>query len=650
VAIVYHRLVTLDEAVKLLTKALGGLQPKEVVEVDVLDAVGCVAAEDIYVKTSSPPFDRSTVDGYAVVASDTYAATEDAPVVLKVVGEARIGEVAEIAISSGECIEISTGSPIPRGASAVVMVEYTKRLGDDRVLVFKPVSPGENIEHTGTDLPVGDIAVRRKQLITAREVAVLLAAGHQRVKVFKKPTVTVFSTGNELTPAGEPLSEGKIYDVNGPAITALLKELGFKATFKGILPDDYEAMKSALKEALRDSDVVITSGSTSAGFGDMIYRVFHEISNGNVIVHGLKVKPGKPTAIAVKDGKILFGLPGFPLSAMTIFLTLVKPVLLRLAGLDDIGEKAVSAKMALRVEAGRGKHEFIPVIVVETAEGHAAYPLLGQPGSISLLATADGLVEVHEGRELVEEGEVVRVRLLSDMIRPADIVFIGSHCPGFELLLSMLNVSNSKVVYVGSTAGWYAIKRGEADIAGTHLLDEKTNEYNVFMLDVAGVRGEAVLVRGYARRIGFLVQRGNPKKIEGFKDLLREDVRFVNRVRGSGIRTLTDIRLKEVLGEDDPYLYVKGYDYEVKTHSAVAAAVAQGRADTGIAIEAVAQPYGLDFIPVAEEIYDFLIRKDRLSKPSISRLLTLLQCSEFARKLETSLRGYRTLPETGQFL
>jgi putative molybdopterin biosynthesis protein len=649
-ATVYHRLVSLEEAVKRIENALGGIAPREVVEMDVADALGYIAAEDVYVKTSSPPFDRSSVDGYAVIASDTYSATENTPVKLRVVGKAAVGKLPETSISEGECVEISTGSPVPRGATAVVMVEYTKRLDEGHVLILKPVSPGENIAHTGSDLSVGDIALRRNQPITSREVAVLIAVGCERVKVYKKPAVTVFSTGDELTPVGKNLEEGRIYDVNGPAITAMLRELGFKATFMGILPDDYEAMRRALGDALKSSDVVITSGSTSAGFGDMIYKVFNELTEGNVIVHGLKLKPGKPTAIAVKDGKILFGLPGFPLSAMMVFLSLVKPVLLRLTGVLDVDAKAVNARMALRVEAGRGKHELLPVVVVEGVNGLAAYPLIGPSGSTSLLAAADGVVEVPENREFVDEGEEVRVRLLSEMIKPAELVFIGSHCPGFELLLSNLNTSNTKVVYVGSTAGWYAVKRGEADIAGTHLLDEKTGEYNVFMLDVTGLRGEAVLVRGYARRVGFLVQPGNPKNITGFKDLLRPDLRFVNRVRGSGVRTLTDAKLEELLKGEEPLDHVKGYDYEVKTHSAVAAAVAQGRADTGIAIEAVAQPYGLDFIPVAEEKYDFLIRRDRLSKPSISKLLTLLQSAEFAQKLETSLRGYRILPETGKFL
>jgi formate dehydrogenase accessory protein FdhD len=364
-ATVYHRLVSLEEAVRRIENALCGIAPREVVEMDVADALGYVAAEDVYVKTSSPPFDRSSVDGYAVIASDTYSATENTPVKLKVVGKAAVGKLPETSISEGECVEISTGSPVPRGATAVVMVEYTKRLDEGHVLILKPVSPGENIAHTGSDLSVGDIALRRNQPITSREVAVLIAVGCERVKVYKKPAVTVFSTGDELTPVGKNLEEGRIYDVNGPAITAMLRELGFKATFMGILPDDYEAMRRALGDALKSSDVVITSGSTSAGFGDMIYKVFNELTEGNVIVHGLKLKPGKPTAIAVKDGKILFGLPGFPLSAMMVFLSLVKPVLLRLTGVLDVDAKAVNARMALRVEAGRGKHELLPVVVVE---------------------------------------------------------------------------------------------------------------------------------------------------------------------------------------------------------------------------------------------------------------------------------------------
>jgi len=649
-ATVYHKLVSLEEAVKKIEEALNGIKPLDVVEVGVVDALGMIAAENIYVKTSSPPFDRSTVDGYAVKASDTYPATENNPITLRIVGKSEIGKPSNLKVSEGMCVEISTGSLIPRGANAVVMVEYTKKLGEDLVMVFKPVSPGENIEQAGSDLSAGDVVLRKNQLITAREVATLVTVGVEKVKVFRKPRVTVFSTGNELVPVGGMLDEGKVYDVNGPVLTSMLKELGIPAVFQGVLPDEYAVMKKRLEEALRNSDIVMTSGSTSAGFGDMIYRVFHEITGGNVLVHGLKIRPGKPTAIAVKDGKILFGLPGFPLSAMMVFLKLVKPILLRMMGSEGGVAKVVNAKMALRVEAGKGRHELIPVILIESPGGTVAYPLLGHSGSTSLLSAADGLVEVSEDRELIEEGENVEVKLFSDMIKPAELVFIGSHCLGFELLLSSLNLSNMKIVYAGSTAGWYAIKRGEADIAGTHLLDENTGEYNVYMLRQTGLRDEAVLVRGYARRIGFLVQKGNPKNITGFKDLLRDDIVFVNRVRGSGVRTLTDIRMRDLLHGGDPMDLVRGYDYEVKTHSAVAAAVAQGRADTGIAIEAVAQLYGLDFIPVAEEKYDFLIRKDRLTKPSIEKFLTVLRSEEFARSLESRLPGYRILSETGVVL
>jgi putative molybdopterin biosynthesis protein len=283
-ATVYHRLVSLEEAVRRIENALCGIAPREVVEMDVADALGYVAAEDVYVKTSSPPFDRSSVDGYAVIASDTYSATENTPVKLRVVGKAAVGKLPETSISEGECVEISTGSPVPRGATAVVMVEYTKRLDEGHVLILKPVSPGENIAHTGSDLSVGDIALRRNQPITSREVAVLITVGCERVKVYKKPAVTVFSTGDELTPVGKNLEGGRIYDVNGPAITAMLRELGFKVTFMGILPDDYEAMRRALGDALKSSDVVITSGSTSAGLGDMIYKVSKGFRN-SIAVH-----------------------------------------------------------------------------------------------------------------------------------------------------------------------------------------------------------------------------------------------------------------------------------------------------------------------------------------------------------------------------
>ena len=650
-ALVFHALVSLREALDNVEKKLGRITPLGEEEIKLLDSLGRVAAEDIRAKASSPPFDRSTVDGYAVRAADTYEASEESPVTLKITGKAEIGKIPDFQIGRGECAEISTGAPIPRGANAVVMVEYTKQLDGDKVLIYKPVAPGDNIAQTGTDISLGDVIVRKGHRITPREIAVLTSAGYDKVRVYRKPKVAVFSTGDELVESGKQLKEGMIYDVNGPTIVSMLLELGVEAKFMGILKDDYQEMKKNIEQALRSGyDMVITSGSTSAGFGDMIYKVFNEISGGGVIVHGLKIKPGKPTVLAVAGKRLLIGLPGFPLSAMMVFLMLVKPIITHMLGLGEEYTKTVKARFPFRLEAGRGKLELIPVQLLEGDKGLTAYPLLGQSGSTSILSLADGFIEVSETREFIEEDEQVEVKLLSELIKPAELTIVGSHCLGVDLLLNLLNLHSVKVINVGSLGGWYAVKRGETDIAGTHLLDERTGEYNVFMLDKMNLRGKAILVRGYARRIGFVVKNGNPKNITAFKDLLREDVMFVNRIKGSGIRTITDIKLREILGGESPAEHIRGYDYEVRTHPAVAAAVKQGRADVGITIEAVAEMYNLEFIPIAEEIYDFLIPKEKMEKKNVKAFLDTLTSKQFSEKIHNTLKGYRTLPETGQVI
>lgn len=649
-ALVFHKLVSVEEAIKRVEEALGGLKPRGTEMIHVLDAAGRVLAEDIYAQVAAPPFDRSTVDGYAVNARDTYGAAEGFPKTLKLVGKSDVGKLPERELGDGECMEIATGAPMPRGANAVVMVEYTKR-EDDNIVIYRPVVPGENVAQAGSDILEGDIILRRGQLITPREVAVLAAQGYRSVPVYKRLRAIVFSTGNELTPAGEQLEAGKIYDVNGPTVVSMLRELGVDAEFRGILPDDEQAMYRAVAEAVEQSDMVITSGSTSAGFGDMIYRIFGKIAGGGVIIHGLRLKPGKPTVIAAAGEKLLIGLPGFPLSAMMVFQTIVRPIVQRLLGASRSFEAAVKARVPFRIEAGRGKRELIPVQLVEGVSGLTAYPLLMGSGSTSALALADGYVDVDEGREFLEANEEVEIKLLAQSIRPADLVIIGSHCYGISMILDLMGISNSKVINVGSLAGWYAVKRGEADIAGTHLLDEQTGSYNLHMVKRLGLEGEVVVVRGYARRIGFLVKRGNPKQIQSFQDLLRGDIMFVNRVRGSGVRTYIDIKLRELLGRDvNAAEHVKGYYYEAKSHTAVAAAVAQGRADVGVAIEVAARQYGLDFIPLTEEIFDFVIHRERLKKPHVKLFIDTLSSKEFATTLAGRLQGYRPLAETGRII
>ncbi|MCG2896147.1 MAG: molybdopterin biosynthesis protein [Acidilobus sp.] len=647
-ALVFHKLVSVEEALKLLEEKVGGIRPLEVIEVPLLEAQGKVLAEDVRAPIDYPPFDRSTVDGYAVRSVDVAGASEVTPVSLRVTGKVSIGSAPVGEVRPGEAYEIATGAMIPRGADAVVMEEHVSRKGD-LLTVYRSVAPGENISQAGSDISAGDVVLRAGTLLTAREIAVLAGLGVSRVKVYRPPRVSVFSTGVELTPPGAPLEPGHLYDVDGYVVTASLRELGVDAKFLGILPDNYEVMLNSVAKALEESDVVITTGSTSAGYGDMIYRVFRDLG-AEVIVHGLKARPGKPTAIAVKGRKVLFGLPGFPLSAMMNLYTLVTPVVLRMMGLEPTREVVkVRARIPFRFQAGRGFTELIPVQLVQGLEGISAYPLMAGSGSIAGIGLSDGFIVAEESREYFDENEEVEVTLFSRSLRVPELNIIGSNCPGVEVVLRAAGLSrSSRIISVGSMGGWLALRRGDADIAGTHLLDEKTLQYNVHMPKVVGLEGKVVIFRGYARRIGLLVRKGNPKRIRGFEDMLRDDVVIVNRNRGSGTRVLLDLRLRELLGGKRPEDSVKGYTYEAKTHTAVATAIIQGRADVGLSLEAVARMFDLDFIPVGEEIYDFAVRRERLEKPAVRRFLDALASREFAELLPKELPGYRTLPETGK--
>ncbi|ESQ24405.1 MAG: molybdenum cofactor synthesis domain [uncultured Acidilobus sp. JCHS] len=647
-ALVFHKLVSVEEALRLLEEKVGGIRPLEVIEVPLLEAQGKVLAEDVRAPIDYPPFDRSTVDGYAVRSVDVAGASEVTPISLRVTGKVSVGSAPLGEVRPGEAYEIATGAMIPRGADAVVMEEHVSRKGD-LLTVYRSVAPSENISQAGSDVSAGDVVLRAGTLLTAREIAVLAGLGVSRVRVYRPPRVSVFSTGVELTPPGAPLEPGHLYDVDGYVVTASLRELGVDAQFLGILPDNYEVMLNSVAKALEESDIVITTGSTSAGYGDMIYRVFRDLG-AEVIVHGLKARPGKPTAIAVKGRKVLFGLPGFPLSAMMNLYTLVTPVVLRMMGLEPTREVVkVRARIPFRFQAGRGFTELIPVQLVQGMEGISAYPLMAGSGSIAGIGLSDGFIVAEESREYFDENEEVEVTLFSRSLRVPELNIIGSNCPGIEVVLRVAGLSrSSRIISVGSMGGWLALRRGDADIAGTHLLDEKTLQYNVHMPKVVGLEGKVVIFRGYARRIGLLVRKGNPKRIRGFEDMLRDDVVIVNRNRGSGTRVLLDLRLRELLGGKRPEDSVKGYTYEVKTHTAVATAIIQGRADVGLSLEAVARMFDLDFIPVGEEIYDFAVRRERLEKPAVRRFLDALASREFAELLPKELPGYRTLPETGK--
>ncbi|MEM0157163.1 MAG: molybdopterin biosynthesis protein [Thermoplasmataceae archaeon] len=627
-ALIFHRLVSMEEAKKLAADYIGETEGSE--RIAVADAQGRILDSDIFSGIDSPPFDRSEVDGFAVRSQDVEGAEQDAPVLLNISGSAAIGDPALYMSEPGTCIRIATGAVVPIGADSVVMVEYT-RLKGKTLEVFRSVKPGENVSQAGSDLSRGELILRAGTTVGSREIAVLHSVGISSVTVRRKMRIAILSTGNELVEAGSDLTPGRLYESNGVAVQAILRQYpAFHATYHGIVKDDREAIRSAITSLSQENDVIITSGSTSAGEGDMVYDVLSEFKPG-IIFHGVDVKPGKPTLLSMMGSTPVIGLPGFPVSAIMVFDTIFLPALLRSCGIRQ-RKAQISGTLPVRVHLAQGKVNLVPVSLVQR-ESAVAYPLLGDSGSVSRIMRSDGFISVYGDRPFIDAGERVQVSLYSDDVQVPDFTFIGSHDIALESIFRKISM-NVKVINVGSTGGVEAIRRGEADIAGVHLLNPANMKYNDFTGD-HDLMNKAELVKGYTREQGILVRPGNPHGIKSLTDIASRGVAFVNRNPGSGTRVLTDSILLSsgISGKD-----IRGFTYEVKTHYAVASAIWSGRADAGVAIRQAAVMYGLDFIPVGREEYDFLILRD--SRERLSRFLEALGSSWFTEVLTTKFSGY----------
>jgi putative molybdopterin biosynthesis protein len=552
-----------------------------------------------------------------VRAADTFGAEELDPRVLSVDPlTLSAGQAAPegFSVAPGSAVTIATGGVVPRGADAVVMVEDTVPDGD-RILVTRPSAPGGNVTFAGSDIGRGDLVGRRGDLLTSRETGVLAAVGVDRVVAVRRPRVAVLSTGDEIAAPGGPLPLGSVYDSNRRILLDAVAELGCEPADAGILPDDEDALAAALEAQMAaGADVVLLSGGTSKGEGDVNATVVsllaarHPGSPG-VIVHGVALKPGKPILLAVVAGVPIVVLPGFPTSAIFTFHEFVAPLLRRLAGRRDDDTATVTAVAPLRIDSVPGRTEYSLVDLVEGGQGPAAYPLGAGSGSVTAFARADGFVRIPASVEYVAPGEEVEVRLLDPGFRLADLVAIGSHCVGLDHLLGVLADRGFRVksIPVGSQGGLLAVGRGEADIAGIHLLDERTGEYNAPFLP-PGVR----LLPGYRRRQGIVYRRGDPAlDVADDHNLLAAlgNRQMVNRNPGSGTRVLSD----RILGNRRP----DGYLHQARTHHAVAAAVEQGRADWGVTIETVAAAAGLGFHFLTDEHYDFAVPEARWDRPGV---------------------------------
>ena len=645
-----------SEAERIWHEALH-LGPLGGVEVPLAEAQGRVLERDVLVPIDVPPFDRSLVDGYAVNAAATFDADEDAPALLELAPEtAPAGVVPNSEVTDAAALEVATGGVIPRGANAVQMVEFCEVEGN-RLSIYKPVAPGANIQSAGADMRTGETVLRAGQRLTTRELGVLAALGISSVRVVKRPRVAVISTGDELVTPGRPLEPGKIYDSNATTVAAAVRDNGGEAEFLGVIPDDAAALRAVCRRARDDYDAVILSGGTSKGAGDLTFGIIDGTARPGILVHGVGIKPGKPIVLAAWEGRPVVVLPGFPTSAIITFNLFMAPVLRRLANLPvETESETVAARLAVRYNSAEGRHEYVLVNLVPRSDGApAAYPITGASGSIYAFAQADGTMEVAADRIVVQDGETVHVTPLTRRLKVADLTLIGSHCRGVDLALGMLRGKfgfTAKVINVGSSAGVEACARGETDLAGTHLLDEAGGEYNRAALERLGPDG--VLIKGYVRRQGIYFRKADfPAEPPTLESLIgKAGLRMLNRTRGAGTRVLLDLLLKDIAGGRGVTLAelaagIAGYEVETRSHNAVAAAVASGRADWGLGIEAVAAAYGLGFAPLRDEEYDFLSLRDRLEREPVRAFLEVLRSPEFRGAL-AELAGFVPDARTGE--
>ncbi|AKG91485.1 molybdenum cofactor synthesis domain [Geoglobus ahangari] len=474
-----RRLIEAETAKEILSQVRIGYSVKEVA---ITEALGRVSAEDVFSPINIPPFRRSTRDGFAVISEDVSLASESSPVKLEVVGKVDAGEGTSLKIGRGQAVEISTGAVMPENADAVVMVENA-RVEGNVVWVKKGVSPKENVMSAGSDVQEGEVLVRAGEVIDTLKLGLLAGAGYGRVKV-REMRVGIISTGNELTMPGEELEAGKIYDVNTYTIYAELKKLGATPVIYGIARDDREEMEDILEKALSECDAVITSGSTSAGKGDILYRIVEE--KGEMVFHGVRVKPGKPFFFARVDEKPVFGLPGFPTSCLTIFLEFVAPAVARSLGYR-IRRRVVRGRLAKRIYS-EGRRELMPVFVV----GNRIYPVEKGSGAITSLSEASGYMEIEEGEEIIERGSEREVRLFGKVY---DYAFAGIDV--FDLLELDAEV---KGMYMSPELALLEFSRQSVD--GVFYPD---GEFE-FGLVFAGKKGKTGAVSGYGVSADFLAK------------------------------------------------------------------------------------------------------------------------------------------------
>jgi putative molybdopterin biosynthesis protein len=635
---VYLKMKTLSEARQIVDEAFAVSDVLATETVPVPEAVGRFLAEPVQAKLSSPHFNAAAMDGLAVKAEITFGANESSPKTL------RIGQ---------EAFYVNTGHVMPVDTDAVIMIEQIHVIDDDQIQIDKPVFPWQHVRKVGEDIVATELLFARNHLVTPICVGALLTGGVFKVAVKKKPQVLIVPTGSELvdwrSASMDHLEPGQVLETNSFVLGGLIESDGGSPVRHDMLMDDFENIKQVVGQAAQnDFQMVLILGGSSAGSEDYAKRAIDE--NGEVLVHGVTIMPGKPVVIGAVKNTPVFGIPGYPVSAIIAYEQFVRPLIHKMLGQPEPIRETVSVEPTRKIASKLGVEEFLRVKLGQVGEHIVATPLPRGAGSITSITEADGIIRIPNHIEGLKDHESATAELLRPLssVRRT-IVVVGSHDNTLDILADQIKARHSHLTlsssHVGSMGGLMAIKKGVCHLAGSHLLDPEDGSYNRSYIKKFLGQLDVKLVNLVFRDQGLIVRRGNPRGIKGIEDLAREDIAFINRQAGSGTRILLDYRLGQVGVNPDR---INGYRHEEFTHMAVAVAVLSGTADAGLGIYAAAAALDLDFIPVVTEQYDLVIPSAYFESENIRLLLETINSAEFKSRVE-ALGGYNT-QKTGEII
>ena len=621
---IYLENKTLEEAKELLFQKLSPDLIAEAIETQ--DSLGRITAEAVYSSVSSPSYNASAMDGIAVRASGTFAASDKNPVVL---------------VQGEDFGYVNTGEPILHPFDCVIKIEDVVEVSRGMLRINKSAAPYQHVRPVGEDIVANELVIPTGTVMGPVQIGAALAGGRSEIRVYKKTVVGIIPTGSELVEPGETAGKGKIIEYNSRIFCGYVQEWGGVPKRYPIVPDDFEKIKERVLQAAAECDIVLIGAGSSAGSRDYTRAVIEQI--GEVLVHGLKMQPGKPAILGAAGGKPVIGVPGYPVSACMVMEQIVKPLIFLMTGKQPEIEEVLTATLAKKLVSSIKFEEYVRVRLGYVEDKLIASPLGRGAGVIMSLVHADGILRVPVNCEGYEAGQTVEVVLRRGRQEISNtVVAIGSHDPLLDVLADLLRKTGAGVnlssTHVGSMGGILALRRGESHMGGVHLLDPEDGTYNSSYIKKYLPGRKIALVHVVMRTQGFMVQKGNPLQINSFSDLANGSVRFVNRQKGSGTRLLLDYYLlKENINPAD----IRGYDTEAFTHLATAAAVAEGEADAALGIYSAAHSQGLDFIPVCEEQYDLAMPQEFLKLPQVKKVLETV-CSGAFIQAARELGGYET--------